>query len=77
MKGAVKTEHGIALRMPNGESMNFISLEHSVSSPCARTLLTYPCCRQSCDGAALGGRTKDCFDGQSFFRCGGAGGLLY
>ncbi len=28
-------------------------------------------------GAALGGRTKDCFDGQSFFHCGGAGGLLY
>lgn len=26
---------------------------------------------------ALGGRMKDCFDGQSFFRCGGAGGLLY
>lgn len=29
------------------------------------------------DGAALGGKMKDCFVEQSFFRCGGAGGLLY
>lgn len=28
-------------------------------------------------GAARDGRMKDCFDGQSFLRCGGAGGLLY
>lgn len=28
-------------------------------------------------GAARDGQMKDCFDGQSFFHCGGAGGLLY
>lgn len=33
--------------------------------------------KKSADGAALGGKMKDCFDGQSFFHCGGAGGLLY